>query len=422
MSAPGHAAAVANLASLAGLRVLDLTRVLAGPWSTQILADLGAEVIKIERPNVGDETRAAGPPFLKTKTGADSGDSAYYLSANRAKKSVAINIATPQGQELIRKLAAVSDVFIENYMVDKLAEYGLDYESLRAINPRLVYCSITGFGQSGRYRERPGYDFVFQAMGGMMSITGEPDGTPQKVGVAFSDLMTGMYATVSILAALRHRDATGRGQHIDLALLDVQIASLANMNMNYLISGRVPKRMGNAHANLVPYQVFRCADGDIVVAAGNDNLFRGLCRGLGVPDLCKDERFGSNPARVRNRAALIAILEKLFATRPMSEWMDRLHAEQVPVGPINDLAQVFADPHVQDRSMKVMVEHPVAGPTPLVANPIKFSETKIEYDTPPPLLAQHTDIVLGDLLDLSDDDLAALEMAGAIQRSPGAAP
>ena len=302
-------------------------------------------------------------------------------------------------------------------MAGKLAEYGLDYESLRAINPRLVYCSITGFGHSGRYSERPGYDFVFQAMGGMMSITGEPDGAPQKVGVAVSDLMTGMYATVSILAALRHRDSTGRGQHIDLALLDVQIAALANMNMNYLISGRVPKRMGNAHANLVPYQVFACADGHVVVAAGNDNLFRGLCRGLGVPELSQDDRFRSNPARVRNRTELIPILEKLFADKPVAEWMTRLHAEAVPVGPINDLAQVFADPHVQDREMKVTVEHPVAGPTPLVANPIRFSETKIEYNAPPPLLAQHTDDILERLLGLSDGDLAELERAGAIQRS-----
>ncbi len=416
MSSPGQEAA-SGPASLAGLRILDLTRVLAGPWSTQILADLGAEVIKIERPGVGDETRAAGPPFLKYKSGADSRDSAYYLSANRGKKSVAVNIATADGQKLIRDLAAASDVFIENYMVGKLAEYGLDYESLRAINPRLVYCSITGFGHTGRYSERPGYDFIFQAMGGMMSITGEPDGAPQKVGVAVSDLMTGMYATVSILAALRHRDNTGRGQHIDLALLDVQIAALANMNMNYLISGRVPKRMGNAHANLVPYQVFACADGDVVVAAGNDNLFRGLCRGLGVPELSEDERFRSNPLRVRNRTELIPILEKLFAEKPVAEWMTRLHAEAVPVGPINDLAQVFADPHVQDREMKVTVEHPVAGPTPLVANPIRFSEAKIEYNAPPPLLAQHTDDILGRLLGLSDSDLAALERAGAIQRS-----
>jgi crotonobetainyl-CoA:carnitine CoA-transferase CaiB-like acyl-CoA transferase len=403
-------------ASLAGLRVLDLTRVLAGPWATQTLADLGAEVIKIERPGSGDDTRAAGPPFLKDRAGNDTSDSAYYLSANRGKKSVAINIATAEGQDLIRRLAATSDVLIENYLVGKLAEYGLDYESLRAVNPRLVYCSITGFGQTGQYRDRPGYDFIFQAMGGMMSITGEPDGMPQKVGVAFSDLMTGMYATVAILAALRYRDATGHGQHIDLALLDVQIAALANMNMNYLISKRVPKRMGNAHANLVPYQVFTCADGHVVVAVGSDGLFRSLCKGLGVPELAADERFSTNPGRVRNRVMLIGILEKIFASRPVVEWMTRLHAESVPIGPINDLSQVFADPHVQERGMVVTVEHPVAGPTPLVANPIRLSESPVSYDTPPPLLGEHTNAVLTELLDLNDAELADLERRKAIQR------
>jgi len=403
-------------ASLAGLRVLDLTRVLAGPWATQTLADLGAEVIKIERPGSGDDTRAAGPPFLKDRAGNDTSDSAYYLSANRGKKSVAINIATAEGQDLIRRLAATSDVLIENYLVGKLAEYGLDYESLRAVNPRLVYCSITGFGQTGQYRDRPGYDFIFQAMGGMMSITGEPDGMPQKVGVAFSDLMTGMYATVAILAALRYRDATGLGQHIDLALLDVQIAALANMNMNYLISKRVPKRMGNAHANLVPYQVFTCADGHVVVAVGSDGLFRSLCKGLGVPELAADERFSTNPGRVRNRVMLIGILEKIFASRPVVEWMTRLHAESVPIGPINDLSQVFADPHVQERGMVVTVEHPVAGPTPLVANPIRLSESPVSYDTPPPLLGEHTNAVLTELLDLNDAELADLERRKAIQR------
>jgi formyl-CoA transferase len=403
-------------ASLSGLRVLDLTRVLAGPWSTQIFADLGAEVIKIERPGAGDETRAAGPPFLKDKDGQDTRDSAYFLSANRGKKSVAINIATTEGQALVRQLAAASDVLIENYMVGKLAEYSLDYKSLRTFNPRLVYCSITGFGQTGRYRERPGYDFVFQAMGGMMSITGEPDGMPQKVGVAFSDLMTGMYATVSILAALNHREKSGRGQHIDLALFDVQIAALANMNMNYLISKRVPKRMGNAHANLVPYQVFSCIDGHLVVAAGNDNLFRGLCRGLGTPELAQDPRFRTNPDRVRNRAELIAILEPVFAKSTTTDWMSRLSAEAVPVGPINDLSQVFDDPHVNERGMRVTVDHPVAGPTPLVANPIRFSETAITYDAPPPLLGEHTETILAQILGLGAADLDRLEAAGTIQR------
>lgn len=401
---------------LTGLRVLDLTRVLAGPWSTQIFADFGAEVIKIERPGLGDETRAAGPPFLKTKCGEDTTDSAYFLSANRGKKSVAINIASPEGQELIRKLALASDVMIENYMVGKLADYGLDYERVHALNPRLVYCSITGFGQTGRYRERPGYDFVFQAMGGMMSITGEPDGMPQKVGVAFSDLMTGMYATVSILAALTHREKTGFGQHIDLALLDVQVAALANMNMNYLISRRIPKRMGNAHANLVPYQVFSCADGHLVVAAGNDNLFRGLCRSIGAPALAEDPRFKTNPDRVRNRNELVAILDGIFAKSTKADWISRLCAEAVPVAPINNLSEVFDDPHVQDRSMRVTVDHPVAGSIPLVANPIRFSETKITYDAPPPLLGEHTSAVLAQILGLSEAKLAQLETAGIIQR------
>jgi crotonobetainyl-CoA:carnitine CoA-transferase CaiB-like acyl-CoA transferase len=401
-------------ATLAGIRVLDLTRVLAGPWSTQILADLGAEVIKIERPGTGDETRVAGPPFLKDRDGNDTPDSAYYLSANRGKKSVTINIASPQGQELIRKLAAKCDVLIENYMFGKLAEYGLSYDDLRKVNPRLVYCSITGFGQTGPYRERPGYDFVFQAMGGMMSITGEKDGMPQKVGVAFSDLMTGMYATIAILAALRHRDATGEGQHIDLALLDVQIAALANMNMNYLIAGRVPKRMGNAHANLVPYQVFTCRDGHLVVAAGNDNLFRGLCRALEKPELASDPRFNTNPNRVRNRDALIAILEDIFMRDDVAAWNERLQAEAVPVGPINDLAQVFADPHVQARGMRVSVDHPVAGPTPLVASPIRFSETPVTYENPPPLLGQHTTSVLSSLIGLSSSDLETLKAQGIV--------
>jgi crotonobetainyl-CoA:carnitine CoA-transferase CaiB-like acyl-CoA transferase len=401
-------------ASLSGIRVLDLTRVLAGPWSTQILADLGAEVIKIERPETGDETRAAGPPFLKDRAGNDTRDSAYYLSANRGKKSVAINIASRQGQDLIRRLAMTSDVFIENYMVGKLAEYGLSYDDLKAVNPRLVYCSITGFGQTGPYRERPGYDFVFQAMGGMMSITGEKDGMPQKVGVAFSDLMTGMYATIAILAALTHREKSGQGHHIALALLDVQIASLANMNMNYLIAKKVPKRMGNAHANLVPYQVFACSDGHLVVAAGNDNLFRGLCRALGTPELALDPRFNTNPGRVRNREALIEILESIFAAESVATWNDRLQSESVPVGPINDLSQVFADPHVKERGMCVTVEHPVAGPTPLVASPIKFSETAITYENPPPLLGEHTEKMLSSLLNMNEADIKALLADGII--------
>ncbi len=400
---------------LAGIRILDLTRVLAGPWATQLLADLGAEVIKIERPGAGDETRAAGPPFLKARDGSDTRDAAYYLSANRGKKSVAVDIASAPGQELIRQLAGTCDIFIENFMVGKLAEYGLDYASLRSSRPDLIYCSITGFGQTGPYRNHPGYDFVFQAMGGMMSITGEAGGAPQKVGVAFADLMTGMYASTAVLAALRHRDQCGQGQHIDLALLDAQVAALANMNMNYLISERVPKRMGNAHANLVPYQVFQCADGDVVVAAGNDNLFRGLCRGLECADLAADPRFRTNPDRVRNREALISILQGMFAVRPAAEWVERLREQSVPVAPINDLSQVFEDPQVVSRSMKVTVEHPAAGSVPLVANPIRLSETPITYDTPPPMLGEHTGAVLAGLLGLSDRQIAELAAQNIVQ-------
>ena len=407
--------------SLAELRILDLTRVLAGPWATQLLADLGAEVIKVERPDVGDETRAAGPPFLKDRNRRDTRDSAYYLSANRGKKSVAVNIATPQGQDLIRRLAAELDVVVENYMVGKLAEYGLDYESLKPLNPRLIYCSITGFGQTGPYRDFPGYDFVFQAMGGMMSITGEADGSPQKVGVAFSDLMTGMYASTAILAALRYRDTSGVGQHIDLSLFDTQIAALANMNMNYLIANRVPRRMGNAHANLVPYQVFRCSDRDIVVAAGNDNLFRALCRGLERPDIAQDVRFARNPDRVRNRDALIAMLAETLASRSADEWILRLRQESVPVGPINTLEQVFADPHVQDHAMVVEVEHPVAGRIPLVANPIRMSASPIVYEAPPPLLGEHTEPVLANLLGLSAQEIDALVEKSIISKPLGCA-
>lgn len=403
---------------LDGLRVLDLTRVLAGPWCTQNLADLGAEVIKIERPGVGDETRLAGPPFLKDRNGEDTADAAYYLSANRGKKSVAVNIATPEGQAIIRELAAVSDILVENYKVGDLAKYGLGYDALKAINPRLIYCAITGYGQTGPYRARAGYDFVFQAMGGLMSITGEREGEPQKVGVAFSDLMTGMYATVAILAALAHRERTGEGQHIDLALLDVQVASLANMNLNYFCSGKTPPRMGNAHANLVPYQVFACRDGHIVVAAGNSNHFQQLCIALGMPELADDERFAANPGRVRNREALIAILEAAFLSRTVKDWMAVLDGSEVPCAPINTIPQVFEDPQVKARELEIKVEHPLAGPISLVANPMRFSNAAMNY-VAPPLLAQHTDTVLGDLLGYSNSDLAALSDKGIIARRVG---
>jgi crotonobetainyl-CoA:carnitine CoA-transferase CaiB-like acyl-CoA transferase len=400
---------------LSGIRVLDLSRVLAGPWSTQIFADFGADVIKIERPGAGDETRMAGPPFLRDRDGRDTADAAYYLSANRGKKSVAVNIATPEGQEIIRKLAAASDILVENYRVGTLEKYGLSYDQLREINPRLIYCSITGFGQTGPYRDRAGYDFVFQAMGGLMSITGEKDGSPQKVGVAVADIMTGLYATIAVLGALAHRSRTGSGQFIDMSLLDVQVAALANMNLNYFCSGQTPPRMGNAHANLVPYQAFCCSDGDIVVAAGNNNHFQKLCRALGIPDLAKDERFSSNPGRVRNRDALIVILDDLFAKLTKEACVKRLEEFEVPCAPINTIPQVFEEPQVKARKLKIEVEHPLAGPIPLVANPIRFSESQMSYKAPP-LLAEHTDQVLGGLLNLSSEQLLDLADRGIIQR------
>jgi formyl-CoA transferase len=400
---------------LNGVRVLDLTRVLAGPWCTQNLADLGAEVIKIERPGTGDETRLAGPPFLKSRTGEDTSDAAYFLSANRGKKSVAVNIASPEGQKIIRELAAKSDILVENYKVGDLAKYGLGYDNLKALNPRLIYCSITGYGQTGPFKERAGYDFVFQAMGGLMSITGEADGTPQKVGVAFSDLMTGMYATVAVLAALAHRERTGTGQFIDLALLDVQVSALANMNLNYFCSGKTPPRMGNAHANLVPYQAFACSDGHLVVAAGNTNHFRQLCIALEMPELADDQRFAANPGRVRNREALIAVLEATFRTKTVKAWMDVLAQSEVPCAPINTIPQVFEEPQVKARQLEIKVEHPLAGPISLVANPIRFSNASLTY-TAPPLLAQHTDEVLGGLLGMSPDEVDELSAKGVVAR------
>jgi len=400
---------------LSGVRVLDMTRVLAGPWSTQILADLGAEVIKIERPGKGDETRSAGPPFMRDRDGNEMTDAAYYLSTNRGKKSVSVNIGVAEGQDIIRKLAETSDVLIENFLVGTLEKYGLGYEDLRKINPRLIFCSITGYGQTGPYSKRGGYDFVFQALGGMMSITGEKGGTPQKVGVAVSDLMTGLYSTIAIQAALAHRAKTGLGQHIDMALLDVQVATLANMNMNYLYSGNTPQRMGNAHANLVPYQAFECRDGYVVVAAGNDNLFGRLCRALDLPDLADDPLFATNPMRVRNREPLIARLEALFLQGNKDDFLQKLEEFGVPCAPINDISNVFEDPQVQHRNLKIEVDHPAAGKIPMIANPIRFSEAELTYKAPP-MLAEHTDDVLGELLNLDADALEKLAAAGIIQR------
>lgn len=404
--------------ALSHIRVLDLTRVLAGPWACQMLADLGAEVIKIERPGSGDDTRAWGPPYLKDQDGRDTRESAYFLSTNRGKKSVTLDISTAEGQAIVRKLAMESDVFIENYKVGDMARYGLSYEDLKALNPRLVYCSVTGFGQDGPMSGFAGYDFIVQGMGGLMSITGErddlPGGGPQKLGVAFSDLMTGMYSSVAILAALEHRHKTGEGQYIDMALLDVQVAAMANMNMNYLVSGKVPKRQGNAHANIVPYQVFRTRDGHMVLAVGNDRQFAKFCTIAGCPQFATDERFATNNNRVRNREILVPMLEEVLLGRTTAEWVARLEAAGVPAGPINDIAQTFEHPQVKHRKMKLDLPHPQAGTVPSVANPIKFSATPIEYRSAPPTLGQHTQDILSTLGGLSEGEIAALHDKGIV--------
>ena len=404
--------------SLSHIRVLDLSRVLAGPWCSQHLADLGAEVIKIERPGSGDETRAWGPPYLQDADGNDTIEAAYYLSCNRGKKSLTLDISTPAGQDIVRKLAAKSDVVLENYKVGQLKKYGLHYDDLNTINPKLVYCSITGFGQTGPWRHRPGYDFIIQGLGGLMSITGErddlPGGGPQKVGVAVTDLMTGMYSTIAILAALTHRDRTGIGQYIDMALLDVSVAMLANMNMNYLTSGQVPKRWGNAHPNVIPYQVFACRDGHIIVAVGNDSQFRKFCEVLGEPKLGSDDRFATNSNRIRNRNGLIPLLEPLMWARSRDAWVDALEAAGVPCGPINTIDQVFENPQVQARGIKVEIPHPLAGSVPQVASPMRFSKTPIEYHAAPPTLGQHNDYVLREVLGMQADEIEQLRQSNII--------
>ncbi len=386
--------------SLAGVRVLDLSRVLAGPWCTQTLADLGAEVIKVERPGSGDDTRGWGPPFLKDRDGADTQEAAYYLATNRNKRSITIDIASADGQALIRQMVLQCDVFIENFKVGDMARYGLDAAALCALNPRLVYCSVTGFGQTGPYRDRAGYDYAIQGVGGLMSVTGErddlPGGGPQKVGVAVADLFTGMYATVAILAALRHRDLTGQGQHVDMALLDTQVAMLANLGANYLTSGVAPRRMGNAHQNVVPYQVFEVADGHMILAVGNDGQFAKFCAVAGVAELAQDERFARNADRVRNRGELIPRLAAIMKTRAKADWLGALEAARVPCGPINDLKEVFADPQVVERGMTVHLHHALADDVRLVASPMKLSGTPVQYRRPPPLLGEHTDEVLGE--------------------------
>jgi len=404
--------------ALAGLRVLDLTRVLAGPWCTQILADLGADVIKIERPGTGDDTRAWGPPYLKDEHGRDTSEAAYYLSANRGKRSVTLDIAQVAGSRIARQLAARCDVLVENFKVGALAKHGLDYASLREANPRLIYCSITGFGQTGPYKDRAGYDFITQGMGGFMSITGErddlPGGGPQKAGVAVSDLMTGMYAAVAILAAHASRERTGVGQHIDLALFDTMVAMLANMNMNYLVSGESPRRAGNAHQNIVPYQVFAAADGHVIVAVGNDSQFVRFCAVAGCPDLAIDLRFAKNADRVRNRDVLVPLLEQVMRARPVAFWFEQLEAAGVPCGPINSIAQALADRHLVARGLQLDLPHPLAGRVPLVGSPIHMSATPPAYDRPPPTLGQHTDEVLRELAGLDAAALGDLRARGLI--------
>jgi formyl-CoA transferase len=397
---------------LQGVRVLDLTRVLAGPWATQNLADLGAEVIKIERPGQGDDTRRWGPPFIGGAVGTDTGDAAYYLACNRGKKSVTLDIASPRGRSLARALALKSDVLVENFKVGDLARHGLDAATLMQAHPGLIYCSITGFGQDGPYRDRPGYDFMIQGLGGLMSVTGErddlPGGGPQKVGVAVADLFTGMYAASAILAALFERTRSGRGQRIDMALLDVQVAMLANLSSSYFVSGEVPGRMGNAHLNIVPYHVFRAADEFLIVAVGNDGQFASFSTVLGEPGWARDPRFATNPQRVRHRDLLVGLIAERMAKRSARAWLEALEAAGVPCGPINDLAQVFADPQVRHRGMEVRAPHPVAGEVRMVASPMKLARDPVTHETPPPLLGQHTDEVLGALLDLDAAALAQL--------------
>jgi crotonobetainyl-CoA:carnitine CoA-transferase CaiB-like acyl-CoA transferase len=419
--------------ALDGIRILDCSRVLAGPWCTQTLADLGADVVKVERPSGpnhpgGDDTRGWGPPFLRGRDGEDTAEAAYYLGANRNKRSITCDLSQPAGQALIRELAAKADVFVENYKVGDMARYGLDFGALRAINPRLVYCSITGFGQTGPYKDRAGYDYAVQGMGGLMSVTGErddlPGGGPQKVGVAVADLFTGLYATVAIQAALRHAARTGEGQHIDMALLDTQVAMLANLGANYLVRGRedgkVPGRAGNAHANIVPYQVFEVAPDanghpqHIILAVGNDGQFAKFCEVAGRSELAGDERFARNQNRVRHRAVLVPLLESVMKTRTKADWLAALEAAKVPCGPINDLTEVFADPQVRERGMVRTWSHPLADTVDLVASPIKMSATPVRNDRPPPLLGEHTDEVLAEWLGADAARLAQLRGCGAI--------
>ncbi|MDO9625933.1 MAG: CaiB/BaiF CoA-transferase family protein [Pseudomonas sp.] len=404
--------------ALSHIRVLDLSRVLAGPWAGQILADLGAEVIKIERPKVGDDTRHWGPPFLQNAAGENTSEAAYYLSANRNKQSVTVDFTQAEGQRLVREMVAKADILIENFKVGGLAAYGLDYATLKELNPQLIYCSITGFGQDGPYAKRAGYDFMIQGLGGLMSLTGRADeeagAGPVKVGVALTDILTGLYSTAAILAALASRDQTGNGQHIDMALLDVQVACLANQAMNYLTTGVAPRRLGNAHPNIVPYQDFPTADGDIILTVGNDGQFRKFCEVAGLAALAVDSRFSTNQARVAHRAELIPLIRQATVFKTTAEWLVALEQAGVPCGPINDLQQVFADPQVQARGLRVDLPHPLAGSVPQVASPIRLSATPVQYRNAPPLLGEHTEQVLQQWLGLSLEQIDQLRQAGVL--------
>ncbi len=402
---------------LAHVKVLDLSRILAAPWAGQILADLGAEVIKVERPGVGDDTRSWGPPFLKGPDGTDTREAGYYLAVNRGKRSITVSLDKPEGQRIVRELALRADIVLENYKAGTLERYGLDEASLRKINPRLIYCSVTGFGQTGPRRDQPAYDFLIQAMGGLMSVTGErdgkPGGGPQKVGVPIVDLMTGMYAAVSVLAALARRNETGVGDAIDIAMLDVQVATLANQAMNYLVSDKVPQRSGNAHPNIQPQDVYACADGDVILVVGNDGQFVRLCEVFGRPEWASDERFATNASRVRNIAELSDLLRDRFAEWEREHLISALDAVGVPCGPINTVADVFKDPQVRARGMLKQVPHPCGVDVPQVSTPMRFADATLQTQTAPPLLGQHSDEILGEL-GYAAADIAALRTLGAI--------
>jgi len=401
---------------LAGLRIFDLSRILAGPTCTQLLGDLGADVIKIERPGAGDDTRKWGPPYVRGKDGQDTTESAYYLASNRNKRSITIDIAKPEGQALAKRLIAKCDVMIENFKVGDMARYGLSHTDLKGAQPGLIYCSISGFGQTGPYAPRAGYDMLAQGIGGIMSVTGEPDRPPMKVGVGIADVMCGMYATVAILAALHHREKTGEGQHIDLSLLDSQVAWLVNVGLNYLTSGQVPQRVANEHPNIVPYNVLPCADGFIILAVGNDAQYRKFCDFAGVPELATDPRFVTNELRVKNRRAIYELLPDVTRRKTQAEWIEGLAKRGVPCSPVNNVDQVFADPQVQHRSMQIRMPHPLAasGTIDLIGNPIKYSATPVDYALPPPSCGQHTDEVLKELLAMPEAEIAGLRERGVI--------